>query len=468
YTLIRKMPICSQLQRIGLQILCFLQIAQCMIPRGTLPAIEIRDSLQDEALGIENSGSREPVQKYLETVPHFAQQVTIFPELVQKDGLKMGFIHLTECLENFEKGKTFLTLRQYYRKSAQDILEQRNHLRAFHRLVLGRVQQKIIDSKPQAKSSHYVNKKKNAILKNRTALGKWSTPLNKISDRLMPKRNDHKRENHTDVMVIILEKAMMESLSKILLDIDSLKLKQPLKQHPSFLKLENHVFQIVAYLYKHQLITENSFRKFCDTDRVIEIAAIIMLPTFRLQYEISQIGLSKIIPNYSNFSHYRIFLLGETFNLSCKLGLFIFSLTLTFFINFIFQSINFGLEGLEPYQKRYFSYLSLEQVLNDLFLAVTRRLHFHYQIDFDRKFFGRLEKYIRAKSISKQALDTYKTCDPDYITIKRDLELLSDILMVDDPSTPKEKVAYALRSVSFFILEFLNQIYRGIIGNTGV
>ncbi|KNE88401.1 hypothetical protein PSTG_18199, partial [Puccinia striiformis f. sp. tritici PST-78] len=75
------MPICSQLQRIGLQILCFLQIAQCMIPRGTLPAIEIRDSLQDEALGIENSGSREPVQKYLETVPHFAQQVTIFPEL---------------------------------------------------------------------------------------------------------------------------------------------------------------------------------------------------------------------------------------------------------------------------------------------------------------------------------------------------------------------------------------------------
>ncbi|KAI9620614.1 hypothetical protein KEM48_008153 [Puccinia striiformis f. sp. tritici PST-130] len=151
------MPIYFGFQRIGLQILCFLQIAQCMPPRVALPAMDIRHSIQGEAIGIENSGSREQVRKYLESVPHFAQQVTIFPELVQKDSLKNEFIHLTKYLQNFEKGKEFLSLRKNDQKLAQDILEQRNHLKAFHQLVLTRVQQKIIDSNPKAKSSHYVN-----------------------------------------------------------------------------------------------------------------------------------------------------------------------------------------------------------------------------------------------------------------------------------------------------------------------
>ncbi|KAI9611487.1 hypothetical protein H4Q26_008440 [Puccinia striiformis f. sp. tritici PST-130] len=305
---------------------------------GPIPAIEIRDSLQGEALGIENSGSREQVRRYLESVPHFAQQVTIFPELVPKDSLKNEFIHLTEYLENFEKGKAFQSLRIYDRKSAQDILEQRNHLKAFHQLVLARVQQKIIDSNPKAKSSHYVNVKKDAISKNKIARKKWWIPLNKISDWFMPQKNDYKRENYTDVMVMILEKAMIESLSKILLDIDSLKSKHPSTWHPTFLKLQNHVFQIIAYLMK-------------------------------------------------------------------KL-----------------RNPSFG-------------------------------------IDFNKDFFGRLERYIGAESISEESLEIFKTSDPNYTRIKRDLEILVKIFMVDQPSTSEERFIVECRPISFCILEFVRDNY---------
>ncbi|POW02297.1 hypothetical protein PSHT_12176, partial [Puccinia striiformis] len=415
YTLMTRMPIYSGFQRIGLQILCFLQIAQCMAPRVALPAMDIRDSIQGEAIGIENSGSREQVRKYLESVPHFAQQVTIFPELVQKDSLKNEFIHLTEYLENFEKGKEFLSLRKNDQKLAQDILEQRNHLKAFHQLVLARVQQKIIDSNPKAKSSHYVNVKKDAISKNKIARKKWWIPLNKISDWLMPQKNNYKRENHTDVMVIILEKAMIESLSKILLDIYSLKSNKPSTWHPTFLKLQNHVFQILAYMYKHSLITEESFRKFCNTYRLSEIAANSMVQTFRLQYKPYQVGWSKILPNYSNFSQYRIFLL-----------------------------------GLEPYEKRFFSYRSLGQFLNDNYSTMMTRLdRSSIWIHFDSNFFGRLEKYVRA--VSNQALETFKTGDTDYDRIKRDLMILVKI--------NHEQLAKECRPVSFFILQFVQDNY---------
>ncbi|KAH9472697.1 hypothetical protein Pst134EA_003304 [Puccinia striiformis f. sp. tritici] len=420
------MPIYSGFQWIGLPILCFLQIAQCMmVTRGPIPAIEIRDSLQGEALGIENSGSREQVRRYLESVPHFAQQVTIFPELVPKDSLKNEFIHLTEYLENFEKGKAFQSLRIYDRKSAQDILEQRNHLKAFHQLVLARVQQKIIDSNPKAKSSHYVNVKKDAISKNKIARKKWWIPLNKISDWFMPQKNDYKRENYTDVMVMILEKAMIESLSKILLDIDSLKSKHPSTWHPTFLKLQNHVFQIIAYLYKHSLITGESFRKFCNTYRLSEIAANSMVRTFSLQYKPGQIGWSKIIPDYSNFSQYRIFLL-----------------------------------GLEPYSKRYFSYVSLEKVLNHGHSDRMKKLRNpSFGIDFNKDFFGRLERYIGAESISEESLEIFKTSDPNYTRIKRDLEILVKIFMVDQPSTSEERFIVECRPISFCILEFVRDNY---------
>ncbi|POW16279.1 hypothetical protein PSTT_01450 [Puccinia striiformis] len=290
------MPIYSGFQRIGLQILCLLQIAQCMmVTRGPIPAIEIRDSLQGEALGIENSGSREQVRRYLESVPHFGQQVTIFPELVPKDSLKNEFIHLTNTWKTSKKGKHF-NLFAYDRKSAQDILEQRNHLKAFHQLVLARVQQKIIDSNPKAKSSHYVNVKKDAISKNKIARKKWWIPLNKISDWFMPQKNDYKRENYTDVMVIILEKAMIESLSKILLDIDSLKSKQPSTWHPTYLKLQNHVFQIIAYMYKHSLITEESFRKFCNTYGLSEIAATVWSRHSAFNTNQAKLGGVKLYP----------------------------------------------------------------------------------------------------------------------------------------------------------------------------
>ncbi|KNF01678.1 hypothetical protein PSTG_05108 [Puccinia striiformis f. sp. tritici PST-78] len=422
------MPLYYGLQRIGLQILCFLIIVQCMVAHGALPAIEIRDALQGEALGIENSGSREPVRKYLESVPHFAQQVTIFPELAQKDSLKNEFIHLTEYLQNFEKGKEFLFFRKNDQKSAQDILEQRNHLMAFHQLVLGRVQQKIIDSNPRAKSSQYVNVKKDAISKNKITRDKWGTRLNKISGLFVPQKSDYKRENHTDVMVIILEKSMIGSLSKMLLDIESLKSKQPSTWHPTYLKLTNHVFQIVAYLYKHSLITEESFKEFCDTDGLMEIAATSMVQTFILQYKPVQIGLSKIMPNYSNLSHYRILLL--------------------------------GLERCQPDKKRYFSYLSLQRVLNDSRSAMMKKLsHPLNEIHFDRKFFGRLEKYIGAKLSSKQALESFKTSDPDYIKIKKDLGILVKIYMISTPTTYEEQFVVECRPAAFLILEFVQDNY---------
>ncbi|KAH9472699.1 hypothetical protein Pst134EA_003306 [Puccinia striiformis f. sp. tritici] len=458
------MPLYYGLQRIGLQILCFLIIVQCMVAHGALPAIEIRDALQGEALGIENSGSREPVRKYLESVPHFAQQVTIFPELAQKDSLKNEFIHLTEYLQNFEKGKEFLFFRKNDQKSAQDILEQRNHLMAFHQLVLGRVQQKIIDSNPRAKSSQYVNVKKDALLKNKITRDKWGTRLNKISGLFVPQKSDYKRENHTDVMVIILEKSMIGSLSKMLLDIDSLKSKQPSTWHPTYLKLTNHVFQIVAYLYKHSLITEESFKEFCDTDGLMEIAATSMVQTFILQYKPVQIGLSKIMPNYSNLSHYRIFLLGETLNyLSNMANLFIFILTSTDSINLISQPINHvfkGLERCQPHKKRYFSYLSLQRVLNDSRSAMMKKLsHPLNEIHFDRKFFGRLEKYIGAKLNSKQALESFKTSDPDYIKIKKDLGILVKIYMISTPTTYEEQFVVECRPAAFLILEFVQDNY---------
>ncbi|POV99297.1 hypothetical protein PSHT_13604, partial [Puccinia striiformis] len=418
-TLITTMPLYYGLQRIGLQILCFLIIVQCMVAHGALPAIEIRDALQGEALGIENSGSREPVRKYLESVPHFAQQVTIFPELA------------------------FQSLRIYDRKSAQDILEQRNHLKAFHQLV------RLLIHTPGAKSSQYVNVKKDAISKNKITRDKWGTRLNKISGLFVPQKSDYKRENHTDVMVIILEKSMIGSLSKMLLDIESLKSKQPSTWHPTYLKLTNHVFQIVAYLCKHSLITEESFNEFCDTDGLVEIAATSMVQTFILQYKPVQIGLSKIMPNYSNLSHYRILLLGETLNyLSNMTDLFIFILTSTDSINLISQPINHvfkGLERCQPDKKRYFSYLSLQRVLNDSRSAMMKKLsHPLNEIHFDRKFFGRLEKYIGAKLNSKQALESFKTSDPDYIKIKKDLGILFVV---------------ECRPAAFLILEFVQDNY---------
>ncbi|KAH9464867.1 hypothetical protein Pst134EB_004374 [Puccinia striiformis f. sp. tritici] len=415
----------SRFRRIGLQLLCFLPIARCMAPRVALPAIEMRDSLQGEARGIENPGLREPVRKYLETVPHFAQQVTIFPDLVQKDSLENEFIHLTEYLENFEKGEAYLNLRQRDRKSAEGILKQRNRLKAFHQLVLEQVQHKIIDAKPEAESSYSININKDTTPINKTARERLVAPLNQIIDSCMPQNNDYHRDHDAEAMVMILENAMIESLSKILLDIDSLKSKQPPEHHPTFLKLQNHVFQIVAYLYKHKMMADESFRKFCNTDRVVKIAAITMAHTFRLQYKLVQIGWSKIIPNYSNFSPYRIFLL-----------------------------------GLEPYQKRYFSYLSLEQSLDNDFHAKMQMLRSpRTWIYFDSEFFGRLEKYNEAKLISRQALEIFKTGDQDYMRIKRDLGILARIFMMDEPSTPKEHAAQQFRSISFFILEFVQDNY---------
>ncbi|KAI9620623.1 hypothetical protein KEM48_008162 [Puccinia striiformis f. sp. tritici PST-130] len=300
------MPLYYGLQRIGLQILCFLIIVQCMVAHGALPAIEIRDALQGEALGIENSGSREPVRKYLESVPHFAQQVTIFPELAQKDSLKNEFIHLTEYLQNFEKGKEFLFFRKNDQKSAQDILEQRNHLMAFHQLVLGRVQQKIIDSNPRAKSSQYVNVKKDALKKQDHPGQMGDSPEQNLGFVCATEERLQTGESyrcHGNNIGEVNDRVFKQDAT----GYRSLKSKQPSTWHPTYLKLTNHVFQIVAYLYKHSLITEESFKEFCDTDGLVEIAATSMVQTFILQYKPVQIGLSKIMPNYSNLSHYRIF-----------------------------------------------------------------------------------------------------------------------------------------------------------------
>jgi hypothetical protein len=112
---------------------------------------------------------------------------------------------------------------------------------------------------------------------------------------------------------------MLQNMNKKLNDLnifhEELELNPIYGINSTAVRLQNHIFQIIDYMYQHKFINKSHFQLFLEMDNTLEVSAITKIIAFKLKYKFSaghlSFASSKIMPQNWYFSHFRSIPQGE-------------------------------------------------------------------------------------------------------------------------------------------------------------